>query len=128
MCVIDRNTANGPTLMLPSAATHAEEVGAKICAPKMAAPQTDAYLALRLISKTIDISNSLTGPLYVFQMSLKSLSHVSQMSFNHLLNVFHISKISFHMTCWWSVVHRNASTIYITFRFKNYDFFLIGKR
>ena len=33
--------------MLPSAATHAEEVGAKICAPNMAAPQTDAYLALR---------------------------------------------------------------------------------
>ena len=47
MCVIDRNTANGPNLMLPSTDKHREDLGPKIYAPNMAAPQTGAYLALR---------------------------------------------------------------------------------
>ena len=50
-CIIDRNVANGPTLMLLSTATHTEDISAKIYAPNMAAPQTDPYLALRRMEK-----------------------------------------------------------------------------
>ena len=49
MLVIDRNIANGPILMLLFTATHRDKVNAKMYAPDMAAPQTDAYLALRVI-------------------------------------------------------------------------------
>ena len=47
MCVIDRNVANGPTIILKFTATLRDDVSAKILAPNMAAPQTDAYLAWR---------------------------------------------------------------------------------
>ena len=47
VCVIGRNTANGPNFMLPFTDTHRDDLNPKIFAPTMAAPQTGAYLALR---------------------------------------------------------------------------------
>ena len=47
MCLIDRNAANGPNIMLPFTDTHNDDLNHKIYAPNMAAPQTGAYLALR---------------------------------------------------------------------------------
>ena len=48
MCKNDRDIANGPTLMSRFTAAQRDDVKAMIHAPNMAAPQTDAYLALRL--------------------------------------------------------------------------------
>ena len=50
MCVIDRNTANGPNLMLPFTDAHWVDVKAKTFAPNIDAPQTEAYFAFRIIN------------------------------------------------------------------------------
>ena len=49
---MDGNVANRLTFKLSFTVTHRDNVNAKIYAPSIAAPQTDAYLALRRIRIT----------------------------------------------------------------------------